>query len=330
MSRVALSVACGIYDRTFLLANGTIRPEGVDLHWLDLPPWQIFYRMLRNLEFEVSEMSLSNYLTEISTGSPRFVAIPVFLSRLFRHSCIFVNSRSGIKDPKDLKGRRVGAPEYSMTALLWIRALLKHQYGVDPSDLRWFVGGLNASTQEEGRDRIDIVYPPEISITRIAERATLNDMLLEDELDAIFCASAPRAFLQGDSGIKRLFPDSRVIEEEYYRKTGLFPIMHIIVLRKDIYDRYPWAARNLYDAFLEAKDQGLSRLFSTSSTLCSLPWLVNEAEKARELFGKDIWPYGIAANRHVLEATIRFAREQFLIRSNIDLDQVFASETFRT
>ncbi len=135
MSRVELAVACGIYDRTFFLANGNIRPEGLNLVWLDIPPWQIFYRMLRNLEFEVSEMSLSNYLTEISSSSPRFIAIPVFVSRMFRHSCIFINSKSEIKKPQDLKGRRVGAPEYSMTALIWIRALLKHEFHVDPSEL---------------------------------------------------------------------------------------------------------------------------------------------------------------------------------------------------
>jgi 4,5-dihydroxyphthalate decarboxylase len=306
-----------------------IRPEGLDLVWLDIPAWQIFYRMQRNLEFEVSEMSLSNYLTEISTQSPRFIAIPVFVTRMFRHSSIFINSRAKIRQPSDLKGKRVGAPEYSMTALIWIRALLKHEYGIDPSELRWFVGGLNAPTHAEGRDRIDIVYPPEISIKRIPKHTTLNDMLLKDKLDAIFCASGPKAFLEGNPRVKRLFPNYRVVEEEYYRKTGFFPIMHIIVLRKDIYDRYPWAARSLYDAFLEAKNRALSRLFITSSTFCAVPWLTNEAENARDLFGEDMWPYGVHANRDVLKATIRFAREQHLIESDLDIERIFAKETLR-
>ncbi len=155
-------------------------------------------------------------------------------------------------------------------------------------------------------------------------------MLLEDKLDALFCASAPKAFLECDPRIKRLFPNYRAIEEEYYRKTGLFPIMHIIVLRKDVYDRYPWAARSLYDAFCEAKNQAISRLLSTSSVMCAVPWLVNEAENARDLFGTDMWPYGIRANRDVLEATIRFAREQYLINSDLDIKQIFAKETLRT
>ncbi len=330
MYKIDLDIACGIYDRTQLLENGKIKPRGINLIWLEVPPWELFYRMLRNLEFRISEMSMSNYLTESCSPNPRFIAIPIFLNRYFRHSCVFVNSKSGIRKPADLQGRRVGVPEYSMSAAVWVRGILKDDYDINATDIKWFTGGLNATTKEEGRDRIDISYPKELSITRIPDDCTLNDMLLAGKLDAAITAGSPKSFIAGDKRIERLFPNYRELEADYYQRTKIYPIMHTVVIRKDVYEQHPWTARSLYDAFLEAKDIACARFFETSTPVCGIPWLINEAEKAKALFGEDIWPYGVKANKKVLETFLRYARQQHVISQDLTVDKLFAKETLRT
>lgn len=325
MEKLHLTVACGDYDRTKALQDGSVQAEGIRLNFLPLQAEEIFWRMGGHREFDASEMSLSNQITMVSRGNAPFVAIPVFPSRFFRHSSVFINTDSGIKNPEDFKGKKIGAPEYSITAAVWIRGMLQDDYGVKARDVEWFAGG----QEEPGRkERVALKLPPEIKVSPIAQDQTLNGMLESGEIDALISARAPSCFVKGSPKVRRLFPNYKEVEMDYYRRTKIFPIMHVLVIRRDIYERHPWVARSLFKAFCEAKDRAIGAMLKITNThACTLPWLFAEIDLLKEVFGSDWWPYGIEPNRHVLETLIRYMGEQGLIDRPLRVEELFAPST---
>lgn len=316
MAGLEINLACRDYDHTRGLRDGTVAIDGVHLRMIAVsPPSQIFLRMLRNEEFDASEMSLSNYMIALGRGDRRFVAIPVFPSRVFRHSYIWVNTKSGIKTPQDLRGKRVGILDYSMTALLFIRGMLKHQYGVQPEEIDWF---------RSRSEHVSIKTPPGIRIENIGESQTLDDWLEAGKLDAVAVTSAPRGFRKGLPFIRRLFDDSREVEAEYYRQTKIFPIMHTVVIRRAIYEQNPWLAAALTNAFQSAKGQAYERF---KEALYPLPWLNFDFEYANQVMGGDIYSYGVKNNLPTLEAAALFSYEQGLTPRRLQVGEIFAPET---
>jgi 4,5-dihydroxyphthalate decarboxylase len=323
MSNIQMSLACNLNDRTRALADGSIEPAGIDLTFLPFDVEETFWRMLKHQEFDAAEMSMSSYMMARDRGSPELVGIPVFLSRCFRHSCVFVNTDAGIDEPADLAGKSVGVPEYQITASMMVRGLLQHQYGVYPSDMVWYQGGEEEVDREE---KLDIDLPDSIDISPLPEGRTLSGMLCDCDLDALISARIPSSF-ETDS-VERLFTDFRRVEREYYRETGIFPIMHCVVFRREVYDENPWIAREFCKAFKKAKNECLNRLSDTSELPTMLPWLQAELDSTRKLMGWDFWPYGVEENRHVLETMIQYSNEQGLTKQRLDLDELFAPNTY--
>lgn len=324
MSKLSLSFACWNYDRVQGIIDGTIQPEGIELNFLKLPVEETFFRMMRHQEFDVSEMSLSSYLIARDRGFPKFTAIPVFPSRSFRHSGIYVNVNSGIKEPKDLIGKRVGIPEYQVTASVFIRGMLQHEYGVHPSDLLWFSGG----QEKPGRiEKINLSLPPEIKIQPIDPHKTLNQMLEEGEIDALVCPRAPSCFVKGSPNVKRLFDDHAAVEQEYFRKTGIFPIMHLVAIKDEILEKNPWVAQNLFKAFAQAKNDVYDSFNQNVALNVMLPWLATEVQRTKKLMGDDFWPYGLEKNRITLNAMVDYSFEQGLIKSKPQIEDLFAKST---
>jgi 4,5-dihydroxyphthalate decarboxylase len=325
-ARVPLTLACWDYDRTLPLANGDIRPDGVDLTYLTLPVEETFFRMARYREFEVAELSLSSYVISLGQDAP-FVAIPVFPSRAFRHNGIYVSAASGIQKPSDLAGRLVGVPEYQVTAAVWIRGILAERHGVPVDSVRYRTGGLH----EAGRtDKIPHDVPPGVDIQPIPPGRTLAGMLADGEIDALYSPRTPRPFAAGDPRVRRLFADPRDEEEKYYAATGIFPIMHVIVLRRDVYERRPWLAQSLYKAFEEARRVTAARMEETAATRYMVPWLYADLERTHQLMGTDFWTYGLAANQVTLRTFLRYSHEQGLASARLDPADLFAPETRET
>jgi 4,5-dihydroxyphthalate decarboxylase len=321
---IRLTLACWDYDRTRALMDGTVRPDGIELVYLNQQVEETFFRMMRYREFDCSEMSLSSYVASLSSPDPGFIAIPVFPSRFFRHSCIFVSAKSGIRQPADLKGRRVGVPEYQMTAPVWIRGILSDDYGVKVTDVEHFAGG----EEEPGRDeKLKISLPPEIRLRPIGSRQTLSRMLADGELDALVTARAPSTFYKESDKVKRLFPNYVEVEKEYYRRTRIFPPMHTVVIRRDVYAKHPWVAQSLYKAFTEAKARAYALYNQTAALPAMVPWLVAELEETRREMGEDWWPYGLEPNRKALETFLRYHHEQGLSKRRFGPEELFARET---
>jgi 4,5-dihydroxyphthalate decarboxylase len=320
-----MTLACWDYDRTRALADGRVAPEGIDLNLLPLDVEETFFRMLRGREFDAAEMSLSSYCVSLLRDDPAFVAIPVFPSRFFRHGCIFVSTRSGIRQPADLIGRRIGVPEYQMTAPVWIRGLLADDYGVDPASVQYFTGG----EEEPGRDeKLKLSLPPRFSVTPIGPDQTLARMLADGEIDALHTARTPSTFYSRPDDVKRLFPDFVGVEKAYYRRTGIFPIMHVIAIRRDVYEANRWIARSLFKAFIAAQRITYDNLAVTSAMTSMLPWQVAAVEDARAELGDDWWPYGLDRNRAVLDTFLRYHHEQGLSARRLQPEELFAPETF--
>ncbi|MFQ5539344.1 MAG: ABC transporter substrate-binding protein [Candidatus Binatia bacterium] len=324
MGKVRLTLSCWEYDRTRALQEGKVQVEGVDLTYLPLHVEESFWRMLRYQDFDAAELSMSSYLMARDKGSPRFIAIPVFPSRFFRHSFIFINTDSGIERPRDLAGKKIGVPEYQITAAVWVRGLLQHEYGVPPAKMKWFTGGAEDPGREE-KLRPDL--PKEIDIRWIGKDRTLSAMLEQGEIDALTCAHIPSPFVQRSPKVRRLFPNFRELEKDYYRRTKLFPIMHTIALREEVYEKNPWVAQSLCKAFSEAKSICEETMYRYSALKYMLAWSVAEIEEERDLFGNNPWPYGLEANRHVLETLVQYSFEQGLIKKRLDLESIFAPNT---
>lgn len=324
MSKLPLSFACWNYDRIQALADGTVQAKGIDLNWINMPVEETFWRMMRHQEFDISELSLSSYLIAKDSGHPKFKAIPVFISRFFRHSGIYINKNSGIKEPADLRGKRVGVPEYQLTACLWIRGILHHDYGVHPADIHWYTGG----QETPGRiEKVKLELPPEIHIQSIHEHKTLNEMLESGEIDALIAPRAPSCFLNGSPHVQRLFSDYVSVEKDYYKRTGIFPIMHVVVIKDEILEKHPWVAANLYQAFEEAKQKVYEGFKQTAALKVTMPWFVSEWENTQELMGEDFWPYGVEKNRKTLEAAVTYSYEQGLIKNRLKIEDLFAPST---
>jgi 4,5-dihydroxyphthalate decarboxylase len=324
MARLRLSLACWHYDRTHALADGSVRPEGIDLNYLDLHVEETFFRMLRNREFDVAEMSLSSYAVSVGRDSPPFVAIPVFPSRFFRQSCIFVCEKSGIREPRDLIGKRIGTPEYQMTAPVWIRGILQDEYGVDPASVEYCTGG----EEEPGRDeKLKLDLPAKFKVTRIGAGQTLAAMLADGEIDALHAARIPSTFVSRPGTVRRRFESYVEVERAYYRKTRIFPIMHTVVIRRDVYKANPWIAQSLHKAFVQAKQRVYQNLYTTSALTTMLPWQIAHVEEVRRDMGDDWWPYGFEPNRHVLDTFLRYHHEQGLSPRQLQPEELFAPET---
>jgi 4,5-dihydroxyphthalate decarboxylase len=284
-------------------------------------PEEVFWRMTRHAEFDAAEMSLSSYLLRRSRGDDALLAIPVFTSREFRHSCLWVRADADIQSPADLKGKRMGVPEYQMTAAVWIRGFLKDDFGVDSSEMHWFSGGL----YEPGREEKLPVNIPGVDLRAIGSGQTLSGMLLDADLDAIMGPRPPHGF--PGPRVRRLFPDFRTVEIDYFKRTGVFPIMHTVVVRRELLDREPWVARSLYDAFHEAKARAMALLHEAVVLAVTLPWLIAEVESTTALMGQDYWPYGVEPNRRALETLIRYSCEQGLAERAVAVEELFAPST---
>ena len=323
MSRLQLSYAGHLSDRVQDLYYGMVRPEAIDLQFLPLQPFQAFKRMLAG-EFHCGELSFSTWVIKTALAKAKgetlpFVAIPAFPSRTFRHNAIYVNRKAGIKRPQDLAGRLVGVPEFQMTAAVWARGMLQHEYGVKATDMRWVTGGL----KDPGRTAMLEIAVPGLQI-RNEPKKTLNDMLMRGEIDALIAPQLHPAIREGREEVGYLFPDPAAAAREYYAKTRLFPLMHVVVLRRDVHEQHPWVAVSLYQAFCLAKDNALARLEVEEPPPVSLPWLYDYSESIRALMGRDYWPYGVEKNRREIEALCMYTWEQGLVPAKAEIADLFA------
>jgi 4,5-dihydroxyphthalate decarboxylase len=299
-------------------------PDGVDLNFLPLAVEEVFWRQLRNQEFDIAESSLSSYVMLRSRGDERFIAIPVFTSRFFRHSCVFINTHKGIRKPQDLKGRIVGLPEYQITAVVWLRGIFQDEYGVFPKDVTWRSGG----EETPGRvEKIKLNLPSEIDLKPIPPDKYLSKMLEDGELDALFTARTPSSYSGGSANVARLFENYREVEEQYFKKTAIFPIMHTIIIKRDVYKNNPWIAMNLYKAFCQAKQIAMNSYRESAALHVTLPWVNSEVEYTQKLMGEDWWPYGLEQNRQTLETFLRYHHEQGLSEKLVSIEDLFAPET---
>ncbi len=318
---VPLTLACGDYDRTAALARGEIRPEGVELTVLTLPVEETFFRMTRHREFDAAEMSLSSYLISLEADAP-FVAIPVFLSRSFRHNGIYVPAASPVTEPAGLAGGQVGVAEYQLTANVWIRGILAERHGLPVDAVRYRTGGQHAPGRVA---KLAHAAPSGVSVEPIPGGATLAGMLADGELDALYTPRVPHGFTEGR--VRRLFADARAEEERYFAETGIFPVMHVVVLRRDVYEQRPWLAQSLYKAFEQARRGAAARVAETAALASLLPWGYAEAERTRGLMGADYWTYGLAGNSATLETFVRYSFEQGLVKQQRPVEELFAAET---
>jgi len=319
-----LALGCDLNTVTWPLYEGIVEPKGVDLNFHPFDDlYDLFDRMFVHGEFDAAELFMSSYFIALDQGIDDFVAIPVFPSRVFRHGFIFVNDDAGIDDPGDLAGKRVGVPSYSMTAAVWERAVLQHEYGVHPSEMQW----IQREPQGGGEDdplTIDLLE--EIDIETKPPERTLDGMLADGDLDALAAPSVPSTYDGGT--VRRLFPDYRTVEREYYERTGYFPIMHVVVIRRDVFEEHRWVASALTNAFTEAKEYALDTLRSSSRRKIAVPWIYEHLERVHETFDDDYWPYGVEANREVLDAMAEFEHEQGLTSQKIEVDELFAPTVY--
>ena len=320
MSALPITFACGLYDRMLALQTGEIKPDGIDLNFLVIDnPREIFDRMSGRQEFDACEMSSSEFISRYAAGKLPFVAIPVFASRVFRHGFIVVN-RKFITSAKDLAGKRIGVPLYTQTAALFVRGLMQHDLGVDLSGIEWVQGAVNEPGAYGNPSVMPLLKP--VAITPNQSGKSLSDLLAAGDIQAIIGSNLPRA-LNRHPDVVRLFPDYRAREQDYFRRTGIFPIMHLIVIRNDVYERHPFVARSLYDAFGAAKDWAWEKMRYPGTLRYMLPWLPDDIEEIDKLFGGDCWPYGIEPNRPTLEALVTYMAEQGLIPAPIPIEKLF-------
>jgi hypothetical protein len=322
VSRLHLTFACGDYDRTRALEDGSVRPDGIDLTCLRLPVEETFFRMLRHHEFDVAEMSLSTYVATLDQTPRPFVALPVFTSRMFRHGGIYINANAGIGTPSDLRGKRVGSPEFQLTACVWIRGILAEHHGVPLDSVTYYTGGQETLGRIE-KGRVDTG----LDVRPIPAGATLSQMLANGDIDAVYTPRVPSPFRDRDPRVTRLFDDVVAVEKEYFAATGIFPIMHVVVIRRDVYERHRWVAQSLYKACLIARDDAYARLYDSSALRFMEPWLIQHLEESKQLLGEDYWSYGLVENEKTLDVFLRYHHEQGLSRTRYQPADLFAAET---
>jgi len=330
MAKLPLTFACGPYDRMEALNYGLIPVEGIDLNFIEIQaPREIFDRMVGAQEFDVSEMSLAEYITMTAKGISPFIALPVFPSKAFRHAFICVNREAGIKEPKDLAGKRIGTPLYTQTAAIWIRGDLQNIYGVDLSDVQWIQGAV-----EKAGTHGDPPAPPQlqkpVDITPNTSDKSLSQMLADGDIDAIMGSRMPDSVRTDPDRVAHLFPDFREEEKRYYQEHRIHPIMHTIVIRNDVYEANKWIAQSLYKAFLAAKDWAVEQMYFSGAQKYMLPWLFDDLREIDEVFGGDPWPYGIDENRPTLYAFVKYMHQQNFIPEEIPVDDLFAPIHGRT
>lgn len=324
MGDVRLTLAMNDYDHVRDLTTGRVRVEGIELTYLQLSVQEIFYRFSNALEWDISEMSMGKYCSMLSRDDPPITGIPVFPCRMFRQSSIYVRRGGPVSGPSDLAGKRIGIPEWSQTATIYTRAWIAHQVGIPLTEIEWVQGG----GDEPGRvemARLDV--PEGIRISRVSERS-LTEMLLAGDLDALINAHPPKAFEDGNPEIERLFPDYMRVEQTYFRETGIFPIMHTVAIRREVFEEHPWVAMNLMTAFEEAKQRSVKRILDMSSSQIASPWGgVHAAKAGRMLFGDgDYWPYGVEPNRSTLEAFLQYCYEQGVCARRLTLEELYPRE----
>ena len=324
MAKLQLGMTCANYDRTRALFDGRVQIDGVELVPTALEPEEAFHRAFKFGEFDITELSMSSHTVMTSRGEAAYVGVPAFLSRVFRHSGIYINTTKGIKRPEDLRGKAVGVPEYQITANVWIRGLLSDEYGVKPEEVHWRRGGI----EQAGRgERSPIKLPAGVDLQQIPDAKTLSGMLESGELDALISARAPSCFLRGSPKVARLFGDYKQAEIDYYKRTKLFPIMHMVGIRRELVEKHPWLPVNVYKGFLEAKRLAMHDLNEINMLLVTLPWVVHEYNASRELMGDDYWPYGVHENMHQLEVFTRYHHEQGLSVRRVRPEELFAPST---
>jgi 4,5-dihydroxyphthalate decarboxylase len=319
-----LTVAVTLYDRTRPFLDGRVKIEGCEATVFELEPEEMFHRALHYEEFDITELSFSNYLTMTANGDCPYIAIPVFPARKFRHSGIFINKKSGITKPKDLKGKRIGTPEYQVTAVTWMRGVLEDEYGVAPADMNWLWGGL----EQAGRTQKTAFTPPKgLSLEAIPQGQTLTEMLAEGTLDAVIAPRSPKCFVAGHPDVTRLWPDFIPTEQEYFTRTGIFPIMHLVGIHKRRVAENPWLADSVFKAFEAAKAMAYAEVSYDNSPRATNPWMEAYTAQAKALMGDDFWPYGLDENRKTVEAFLRYHFDQGLAAKRLTAEEIFVPST---
>lgn len=326
MSKLQLSIAMGDYDRTRALLDGHVQIDGVDPVCMTLSPEETFFRAFRNIEFDISEMSFSSYLVKASLGQSDYVAVPVFLSRAFRHTSMYVRT-DRIKRPEDLKGRKIGVPEYQLTANVWARAILEDDHGVKPRDVTWVRGGIDQPGRPE---KIKLQLPPDIHLENAPDGTTISDLLDRGDIDGFMAPRPPGGAASRNPKIGWLFSDPTSAAKDYYKRTGVFPIMHVVGVRKKLAQQHPWLPAAVMKAFEQAKSFALGRLADTSATKVTLPFVEEQLKAAKELMGEDYWSYGVPANRATLETFLRHHYGQGLSARTMSIDEIFHPTTYET
>jgi len=326
MSKVRLTVAVCDYDRAKSILLGRTPIEGCDIVPLAVNAEECFHRAFKFQEFDVAEISMSSHMATVSRGENAYIGIPAFVSRVFRHSGIYIRTDRGINSPKDLRGKTLGLPEYQITANVWIRGMLQDDYGVRPEEIHWRRGGI----EEPGRgERSPIKLPAKIDLQQVPDDRTLSGMLEKGEIDGMITARAPSCFDRRAPNVGRLFPDFKAVEQDYFRRTGFFPIMHLIGIRKSLVEQYPWLPVNVYNAFLAAKNIAVKELNELTQLMVNLPWVVDHYDKTRAVMGEDFWPYGFTErNRKEIDAFSRYHHEQGLSARRVKPEELFAPSTF--
>jgi 4,5-dihydroxyphthalate decarboxylase len=320
MKRIPLTIATADYDHMRDFRDGYVTAVGLDPTWLTMEIHEIFTRFTFNREWEASELSFAKFIAQVTRDGPDITGIPVWTSRQFRFSSFYTNVNSGIREAQDFAGKRIAVPEWAQTAAVYTRGWLQHHAGVDLTSIQW----VQAGTEQPGREeKVELNLPKGLEVERVTDKS-ISQMLVSGEIDGALVARAPKVFEAGDPNVKRLFPNYREIEERYYDETGIFPIMHVIALRKDVLEDNPWIARNLYNAFLEAKERAMARFLEISVSRYCLPWAVDHAEQMMKKFDGDIFPYGIEANRKTLEAFCQYAFEQGIAHYHAKPEDLFA------
>ena len=322
MAKLQLTFASALYDRMQPIYTGEVEPEGIDLNFIRIEqPRPIFDRMSGGQEFDVAEYSSSEYVQRYASKQCPFVAIPVFPSRCFRHSFIGINRKSGIKKPKDLEGKRIGVALYTMTAAIFIRGLLQHEYGVDFSEVTWLQGAINDAGAHGSPTVLPLLKPIKMEIG--PPDKSLDDLIQEGAIDATIGTSMPESF-RTNPDVARLFPNFVELEKEYYKRTKIYPIMHLIAIRKSVYEKHPFVATSLFNTFQRAKEIALERMYNQRALRYMLPWLPRDIDEIHDIFDGDPWPYGVEENRPTLEALVTYLKDQHLIAKKVPIEDLFA------
>lgn len=326
MAKLQLSVAMGDYDRTRALLDSRVQIDGVDPVYMTLYPEEVFFRAMRSQEFDVCELSFSSYTVKTANGDCPYIAVPVFLSRAFRHTSIYVR-KDRIHQPVDLKGKRIGLPEYQLSANVWARAILQDDYGVHPEDVTWVRGGIETPGRPE---KIALKLPPGVKLESAPADTTISDMLDRGEIDGFMAPRPPSAHVLANPNVGWLFEDPTATAKDYYKRTQVFPIMHVVGVRKTLAEQHPWLPGAVFKAFSQSKAAALEALSDTSATKVTLPFVEEQLKAARETMGEDYWSYGVAPNRQTLETFLRHHHAQGLSSRRLAVEEIFHPATYES